>query len=195
MIRSWTDVERHAYNARKLFPLHEFADTMDSVLVAHENIRVTEAIFGELVGEDEDGISVRSYYQVLVHHLHVDNGYIYDVVRRTAMELRTHELTERHLTAYERLCNKEFHTPSESLSKEQKSALEEHGDLKVSMDTLRAEMKKKMRSAIAEDERLASAIKAFWGDGFSDNLCECDNMEATCCGCFMSRTVSRAPLL
>ena len=119
-----TEEERLAYNKLGLFPLHEMVETDTSVVIVRAVGDILEGIFASVVEDSAtpgEGIPVRTARFIMVQPLKAEDGYIYDTVRRLAMDLRRDVLTDEHLRLYDRLVGE-----SKSDGEELKGILGEH---------------------------------------------------------------------
>jgi hypothetical protein len=158
-----TEEQRHEYNKLGLFPLHDLADSRRSVLVMNPRETANEAVFATIINEEE-GIAVKTERQAIVKELDVEEGYIFDVIERLALQLRRDEMTDHHLGVYSKLID--GHKADNNLEK----ATAENEQFQESLEALKNRMKELMAHAVQEDERLVAAINVFWGASFAEHL-------------------------
>jgi hypothetical protein len=158
-----TEQQRHEYNKLGLFPLHDLADTHQSVLVMNPRETANEAVFATIISEEE-GIIVRTERQVIVKELNEEEGYVFDVVERLALQLRGDEMTDHHLSMYRKLMDN--HNGNDDPGK----AIVENEQFQESLEALKKKMKELMTNAVQNDERLVAAINVFWGASFAEHL-------------------------
>jgi len=158
-----TDEQRREYHDQGLFPLHELANTRRSVLVMNPRETANEAVFATITSEEE-GIVVRTERQVIVKELDEEDGYVFDVVEKLALELRGHEITGHHLGVYLKLID------SQNGSGNLENVAAESVQFQESVEALKQKMKELMAHAVQTDERLLAAINIFWGLSFAEHL-------------------------
>jgi hypothetical protein len=157
-----TEEQRLEYNALGLFPLHDLADTRKSVLITKPRETANEAVFATIISEEES-IAVSTERQVIVKELEKEEGYVFDVVERLALQLRGDEMTDHHLRIYHNLI--EGHSGNDNTEK----VTAENEQFQESLDALNEKMKALMANAV-QDERLVAAINVFWGVSFVEHL-------------------------
>ncbi|KAG0651411.1 hypothetical protein D0Z07_1659 [Hyphodiscus hymeniophilus] len=164
-----TDEERLEYNKLELFLLHDIADSDKAMIVMRGEgklLGVNDALYAFPVsdGMKDDkqtqvsGIAVKTERHIIVNLLDPENGYIYTTIGRLAMELRRHEMTDRHLALFERL--KDEVGNSSTVLKER---MQENEEFKASIKNLRKKMKAMTASVADVDERFVQAVKNFFG--------------------------------
>ncbi|RDW92343.1 hypothetical protein BP5796_01737 [Coleophoma crateriformis] len=156
--RRWeTDEERIEYNKLKLFPLHDLARSNEAVIVTMKPLGpstsnphpVVEGIFATIQPSSDPGIvAVKTKHYLLLTPLH-EEGYIYDVVEKVALELRASPLTDEHLRIWE--------AGNEDEIQESKKAVREA-------------MKVLMKKVIDMDERFRAAVLAHFGNDFLEDI-------------------------
>jgi hypothetical protein len=166
MTQNWTDDEQgREYNKRGLFPLHDLADTGDSLIIC--NSTSIDAIFtspntssfSEPI--EADGLYVTAKRQIIVKPLDEDDGYISNTICKLALRLRNDKMTDTHIGTFKRL---DRESGGSSVILDQKMSEDE--EFKASLEALKQKMKDMIVEVIAEDERFVRAVKTCLGESF-----------------------------
>jgi hypothetical protein len=159
----WTDEERKAHHELGLFPLHDIAESGDSGLLFNSSIGsisgIREALFGTIVINQsleslEDGLAVRTGHVVEVALARPESAYMFDTLRRLAIDLRNDDLAEKHMEIYTRLAEDCRDSPDLL-----KTATENSDEVKTSVKQIRDKMKRMVEEAAAEDDKFVKAVQ------------------------------------
>jgi hypothetical protein len=162
--QNWTTEQRSTYNALGLFPLHDIADTGDSGLIFNSaNSRIPgmhEALFGTIASplcpdSPEEGLEVRTGRNVIVNIVQPQLNYMYNILRRLALELRTSNLAEAHMAIYRRL-SRECGDGSPDLLK---AAIAESRELETSVRQLQERMQWMIEEVAAKDSQFVRVVQ------------------------------------
>jgi hypothetical protein len=166
MTQNWTDDEQgREYNKRGLFPLHDLADTGDSLIIC--NSTSIDAIFtspntssfSEPI--EADGLYVTAKRQIIMKPLDEDDGYISNTICKLALRLRNDIMTDTHIGTFKRL---DRESGGSSVILDQKMSEDE--EFKASLEALKQKMKDMIVEVIAEDERFVRAVKTCLRESF-----------------------------
>lgn len=154
-----TKEERIAY--QKLFPLHNVANTDNSVLLFNPVGEMLEGVFATVVGDGssdsiEEGIAVKTEHIVMITAIRPDNGYVHDTIRELAIHLRADEVTDRHLEVYNRLV-KEYRDSPDLLE----TVMENSEEIKSSLAELKRKMQHMVQEVAAGDKKFMAGMKSF----------------------------------
>jgi hypothetical protein len=164
--KSWTTEEqRREYNELELFPLHDVADTGRAFLLLGKGEDMREGILATAEQEPtKDDIAVRIERHVMVQDLG-EEGYVYDIIGKLALRLRSEEMTNTHLRLYERVRG-----DLEDSSAMARQLAMESEELKASIKCLKDRMIELLAEVVLEDIKFAEMVKKYWGDDFLENL-------------------------
>jgi len=164
-----TEEERLAYEKLSLFPLHDLADSGESVLLMSRpgdetsRIDIVNGLFGPAAKPNipdldaNEGITIRVENHVIVSKLCPDKAYIFQILDKLALELRSHPVTDKHLLLYNQL-KKDCNDNSAILAERMK---EDEG-FKASLETVRQMFKDTMSEVISHDERFTKAVQTYY---------------------------------
>jgi hypothetical protein len=161
--------EREKYNnIVGLFPLHDVANTRQSVIILRKGaggLGPDEGIFAipnleATTKEQNYGIAVNAKHHVLIRRLFANERYIYETVQQLALCLRDHEVTDKHLKIYD-----DFARAHENSGDWTEVILEDE-EFKASKETLRKHMREMMAKVVAEDSRFVDAVNAYIGKDY-----------------------------
>ena len=169
----WSDAEKVAYHKLGLFPLHDIAETDNSVLILNASIGklhdLQEGVFGTVVAKQssespEEGIPVRTGQIIMLTLVRQQTEYMYDTLRRLAIDLRTDDLAQKHMAIYNSLV-REYHDFPDQL----KLSMEHSEDLKKSVEQLEDKMQRMVQDVAAKDAKFVEAVQAT-GEGTIENI-------------------------
>lgn len=159
---TWTEDEKLSYNKLRLFPLHDLADTDNAVLIINHIggpfLEPNEGYLGTVVASTpsespEEGIAVSSGRIVLITPVREETRYMYDTLRRLAVQFQTDNLVKRHMDIYTRLVES-YHDSLDLLM----AATENSEELAGSVKQLRARMKQIVVKVAATDAKFVQAV-------------------------------------
>jgi hypothetical protein len=160
---SETEEEKIEYRKLTPFPLHDVADTNESVLLLNglpDQVRSVDGIFGPCVNSKEAeanikaGIVIRGEIHVQVSKYEPDNAYIYQTLERLAMELRHTEITATHLRLSEKL--KKDHGEDYPIEK-----MKDDEEFKASLEGVKQMFRDAIAEVVRNDERFTRAVKKY----------------------------------
>ena len=161
--QTWTEEERKAHNKLELYPLHDIAETGDAGLLFNSSMNTMygmhDALFGTIVTDHasaslEEGLAVRTGQTVIVSRAGSQNAYVYDTLRRLAINLRTDDLATKHKEIYRRVAE-ECHGSPDLL----KTATENSKELQASIKHIREKMKRMVEEVAATDDKFVKAVE------------------------------------
>lgn len=164
-----SDEQRQEYNENGLFPLHDLADTEDTMIICSSTSGQGDAIFAIPDGSDalgngkEDVIHVRAQRHILVYPAYAEYGYLFNTIQNLALRLRENELTGEHLEIFKRLVEESGESSDVFLQK-----LWTDEEFRASLETLKQTMKDAITETVSLDARFAPAAKASFGESFLD---------------------------
>ena len=161
--QTWTEEERKAYNELALFPLHDIAEMGDSGLLLNSSNNkiptVHEGLFGTILAlqspdSPEEGLMVRRGRVVVVSLVRPQVMYIYNTLRRLALDVRTSDLAEKHRAIYERLARECDGSPDLL-----EAAIANSEELGTSVKQIEKEMQRMVEMVAATDDQFVTAVE------------------------------------
>jgi hypothetical protein len=167
MSQNSTEEQKEEYDKLGLYPLHDMADRGNAMIIHKESdfIFATDAIFtaqltlDNSASTEEDGLQVKTEYQLLIIKLNPNNWHILDMIYKLALRLRNDKLTDTHLGIFYRF-KEESNGSSDSLDKK----MSEDEEFKASLEALEQKMKDLIIEVCAEDEKFVQVVKSAYGD-------------------------------